>query len=90
MLAGGADDVWIFQIGSTLDLSTGAKVVLGGGARPKNVYWQVAAATTLGTSSQMRGVLLDATSIAMMTGATLDGRALAKTATTMDANAVRS
>ena len=85
---GGANDVWIFQIAGTLGISPGKMVNLSGGAQPNNIFWQVAGQTTLGTTSQFKGIILDQTAIVMQTGATLDGRALAQTAVTLDANAV--
>jgi hypothetical protein len=87
-LSGGPNDVWIFQIPGTLDISSGKHVILSGGAQAKNIYWQVAGATTLGTYSTFNGNILAATNIALQTGATLNGRALAQTAVTLDANTV--
>ena len=87
-LSGGAGDVWIFQIAGTLDISSARMVILSGGAQANNIFWQVAGQTTLGTTSQFKGIILDQTAIVMNTGATLDGRALAQTAVTLDSNAV--
>lgn len=87
-LSGGANDVWIFEIGQNLDISSATKVVLAGGAQAKNIFWQVAGQTTLGTTAVMNGNILDQTAIVMNTGAVLNGRALAQTAVTLDANAV--
>lgn len=85
ILEGGADDVWIFQIGTTLNVGSSAIVHLRGGAQPHNIFWQVTGQTTLGTYSQFTGTILDATAVVIMTGATLSGRALAQTAVTLDA-----
>lgn len=87
-LSGSANDVWIFEIGQNLDISSATKVVLAGGAQAKNVFWQVAGQTTLGTTAVMNGNILDQTAIVMNTGAVLNGRALAQTAVTLDANVV--
>ena len=87
-LNGGATDVWVFQIAGKLDLASAAKVKLTGGALAKNVYFVVADTTTLGTTSVFNGNILDKTNIALNTGATLNGRALAQTAVTLDANPV--
>jgi hypothetical protein len=87
-LSGGANDVWIFQIAQTLTVSNGARVNLIGGAQAKNIFWQVAGQTTLGTTSQFKGNILCQTAIVLNTGATLNGRALSQTAVTLDANAV--
>jgi Ice-binding-like len=88
-LAGSADAVWIFQVAGTLNISSAKKVILAGGAQAKNVFWQVAGATTLGTYSTFNGTILDKTNIAIQTGAVLNGRALAQTAVTLDANAIQ-
>jgi len=87
-LSGSSNAVWIFQIAGTLDIATSAKVILAGGARPQNIFWQVSGATTLGTYSVFNGIILDQTKIAMETGAKLNGRALAQTAVTLDDNSV--
>ncbi|TSC81970.1 MAG: hypothetical protein G01um101420_753 [Parcubacteria group bacterium Gr01-1014_20] len=39
-LSGGANDVWIFQIAQNLNISSGAKIVLMGGAQAANIFWQ--------------------------------------------------
>ena len=87
-LSGGANDVWIFQIAQTLDVSNGVHVNLSGGAQAKNIFWQVAGQTTLGTTSVFNGNILCQTAIVLNTGATLNGRALAQTAVTLDASVV--
>jgi hypothetical protein len=87
-LSGGANDVWIFQIAGALDISSAKSVILSGGAQANNIFWQVAGAVTLGTTSEFKGNILCQTLIAMNTGATLNGRALAQTAVTLDANIV--
>jgi uncharacterized repeat protein (TIGR01451 family) len=83
MLAGGPDDVWIFQIAQTLDLAAGMKVLLSGGAQAKNVFWQVAGAVNLLAGSHFEGIILAQTNIAMRAGATFNGRLLAQTAVTL-------
>ncbi|HEX7491983.1 MAG TPA: ice-binding family protein [Candidatus Limnocylindrales bacterium] len=85
-LSGGKNDVWIFQIAGNLSTSSAKQVILAGGAQAKNVFWQVAGSTTLGTTSTFNGTILDKTNIALKTGAVLNGRALAQTAITLDAN----
>jgi hypothetical protein len=87
-LSGSATDIWIFQVAGTLNLASGAKVVLAGGALSKNIFWQVAGTTTMGTTSVLSGVLLDKTGLVMKTGAKLHGKALVQTAVTLDANQV--
>jgi hypothetical protein len=87
-LSGGANDVWIFQIAGDLSAGNGSQVILKGGAQAKNIYWQVAGQTTLGTTASFKGIILCQTLIAMNTGAVLSGRALAQTAVTLQMNAV--
>jgi hypothetical protein len=87
-ISGGENDIWIFQIAQNLEIANGAIVTLAGGAQAANIFWQVAGQATLGTTAQMKGVILSRTAIAMNTGATLSGRALAQTAVTIDANTV--
>ena len=76
-LTGSATDVWIFQIGSSLNLGSGIKVILAGGAKAANIFWQVGTSATLGTFSSFKGTILADQSISLGTGASLDGRALA-------------
>ena len=83
-ISGGANDVWIFQITEDLLVGNGAIVTLTGGALPKNIFWQVTGQTTLGTTSDFKGVVLCATAIVLQTGAVMNGRALAQTAVTID------
>jgi hypothetical protein len=65
-----------------------AQVILKGGAQAKNIFWQVAGQTTLGTTASFKGIVLCKTLIAMNTGAVMSGRALAQTAVTLQMNAV--
>lgn len=87
-LTGGPNDVWIFQIAQGLTVSSGVQVILAGGALAQNVYWQTFAAADIGTTSKFNGVILSQTSIAMKTGASINGRLLAGTAVSLDQNAV--
>jgi hypothetical protein len=87
-LSGNSSAVWIFQIAQTLDISSATDVILSGGAQASNVFWQVAGQTTLETTSQFEGTILDQTTIVMERGAQLDGRALAQMAVTLDDNHV--
>ena len=87
-ISGTASDVWIFQIAQNLTLANGAIVTLSGGAQASNIFWQVAGQVTLGTTAAMKGIILCQTAIVIQNGATLNGRALAQTAVTLDANTV--
>jgi hypothetical protein len=87
-IAGTAEDVWIFQIGENLTVSSAVNVTLSGGALAKNIFWQVAGEVTVGTTSHFEGVIISKTGITMSTGASLKGRALAQTAVILDSNIV--
>ncbi|HUS37001.1 MAG TPA: ice-binding family protein [Verrucomicrobiae bacterium] len=79
-LTGGPDDVWIFQCAQDLQLGSGIKVILAGGALAKNVFWQVGTSAVLGTSSEFKGTILADQSVTMNTSSTIEGRALASVA----------
>jgi hypothetical protein len=87
-LKGGPNDVWIFQVAGTLTMSSAVKMILSEGAQANNIFWQVSGAVTLGTTSHFEGSLLGKTSIAVQTGATVNGRLLAQTAVTLQMNTV--
>ncbi|MDD5141681.1 MAG: ice-binding family protein [Verrucomicrobiales bacterium] len=86
---GDANAVFIFQIASTLTTTSGRQVVLSGGAKAANVYWQVGTSAVLGTTSVFKGTIMADQSITLTTGATLEGRALARiAAVTLDSNVI--
>jgi hypothetical protein len=89
-IAGGPNDVWIFQIAGDLSIAGATSVLLSGGAQAGNIFWQVAGGVgvDLGTTSQFQGILLAAAAINMDTGASINGSLLAQTAVTLDANAI--
>ncbi len=90
---GDPNAVFIFQIASTLTTSSGFGVTLTGGAKPSQIFWEVGSSATIGTGSAFFGTILANTSITMVSGATLNGRALAGAisgtgAVTLDDNTV--
>jgi len=88
---GDPNAVFIFQAGSSLIVGSGSQVVLIGGAQACNVYWQVGSSATIGTGSSFVGNIMALTSVTMTTGATLQGRALARNgAVTLDTNTITS
>jgi hypothetical protein len=86
--------VYIFLIGTsasptTLVTAPGSSVVLIGGAAPCQVFWRVTSSATIATSTSFIGTIMANISIQMQTGATLYGRALARTAAvTLDTNRI--
>src|SRR6185295_16158328 len=86
---GDANAVFIFQMASTLTTTVGRQVILTGGARVANVFWQVGSSATLGTGSVFKGNILAMASITVTTGAITEGRLLARTgAVTLDSNVI--
>lgn len=81
---------FIFQMpSSTFTVGNGRKVILAGNANAANIFWQVGTSATLGTTSTVEGTIMADQSIALQTGATLNGRALTRIAeVTMQANAI--
>ncbi len=85
--------VFIFQIASTLTTSSGFGITLKGGAKASQIFWQIGSSATIGTGSHFAGNILANTSITLVSGAVLDGRALAGAAdltgaVTMDDNTI--
>jgi hypothetical protein len=87
-LSGGKNDVWIFQIAGTLTQANATKMILKGGARSKNIFWQASGAVAIGTTAHAEGIVLAKTMIALKTGASANSRLLAQTAVTLQQNAV--
>ncbi len=81
--------VWVFQAGSTLTTASASEINLTNGAQACNVFWQIGSSATLGTNSRFRGSILALTSITATTGATIEGRLLARNgAVTLDTNTI--
>jgi cell division septation protein DedD len=82
---GDPNAVFIFQAASTLVTDSSTTIVLAGGAQACDIFWQVGSSATLGTGSSFQGSILALTSISVMTGDTITGRALARNgAVTLD------
>ena len=86
---GDANAVFIIQIASSLTTTSGRKVILAGSAQASNIFWQVGSSATFGTTSVFKGTVMAMQSISFNTGATLDGRALARSGSiTMAGNTI--
>ncbi len=88
-LSGAAIDVWIFQIDGNLTTAAATSVFLAGGAKAKNVFWQVAGASvTLGANSAFEGIILAQNAINIGNQTAVTGRLFAQTAVNLDQNTV--
>ncbi|MCH8495441.1 MAG: DUF3494 domain-containing protein [Balneolales bacterium] len=86
---GNANSVFIIQVASTLTVTSGRKVILAGGAKASNIFWQVGTSATLGTTSVFKGTIMADQSISLGTGASIEGRLLARiAAVTLEGNTV--
>jgi hypothetical protein len=77
-LNGGPDDVFIIQTNGPLTVAGDIEVILTGGVQPKNIFWVVAGDVTVGTDSELQGVILAGKKVLFEGGSTLEGRILAK------------
>ncbi len=73
---GNANAVFIFKMGSTLTTGPGSQVILAGGAKATNVFWQVGSSATLNTTTIFKGNILAAITITANTGSVIEGRLL--------------
>lgn len=90
-LNGTSSDVWIFKSASDLILTggTAVKILFTGGGQPCNVWWRVVSTATFDANSTFVGNILADTSITLAAGASLNGRALARTAeVTLSSNSI--
>ncbi len=76
---GDTNAVWIFQIENSFTTVGGAggSVILKGGAKAANVFWQTGSSATIGYGTSFKGNVLALTSITMNSTATASGRMLA-------------
>jgi hypothetical protein len=86
---GNANAVFIFQIASTFTVSDSRHIILTGGMKAANVFWQVGGSATLGAGADVKGTILANESITLGAGTTLVGRALARSGSvTLNANTI--
>ena len=97
---GDTNAVWIFQIAQDLTIAAGGslpvgiKVILAGGAKASNIFWQVGAAgvpgagATINTFATFNGTILSAKQAIANTGAVVNGRLFADTQVTLQQNPV--
>lgn len=74
---GNPDATFVFQSASTIGTAPGARILLAGGAKASNVWWQAGSDATLQTNTVWNGNILAYRSITMVTGASSCGRLFA-------------
>ena len=74
---GDPNAIFIFKMGSTLTTGPGAQVILAGGAKASNVFWQVGTSATLNTTTIFKGNILASVTITVNDGSAVEGRLLA-------------
>jgi hypothetical protein len=85
---GSSTDVWIMKVAGTLNMAAAKNVILSGGALPKNIFWQVSGAVTIGANTHFEGIILGQTSITFGNLSSINGRLLAQSAVTLNATTV--
>lgn len=86
---GNANAIFIFQVASSLGTASGSQVILAGGAKAANIFWQVGSSAVLATTTVFKGTIMADQSISLATGANLEGRALARIGSvTLDGNVI--
>jgi hypothetical protein len=87
-LKGNANDIWIFQVSGDFTMAPGARIILSGGAKASNIFWQAYGAVVISTTAHLEGIVLSQTEITLATGASVNGRLLSQTAVTLDQSVV--
>ena len=91
---GDPNAVFLFKMGSTLTTAPASQVILAGGARASNIFWQVGSSATIDTTTIFKGNVLAAVSITLNAGAVVEGRMFAGSdgtasgAITLDSNTI--
>jgi hypothetical protein len=77
---GNTNAFWVFQVADELTTIGGAggNILLTNGAKAENIFWQVGISATIGDNTSFKGNILALTSITLNTGATVEGRVLAR------------
>lgn len=87
-LNGTSTDVWIFKIAGTLDMAANKNVILAGGAKAQNIFWQVSDVVTIGAGTHFEGIILAQTQIIFGNLSSINGRLLAQSEVHLSATTV--
>jgi hypothetical protein len=86
---GDGNSVFIFKTATGLATGAGAQINLIKSAQACNVFWQVGGSATIGSGSVFRGNVLALDDVSSSSGASVDGRLLARNgAVTLDADSI--
>lgn len=86
---GDPNAIFVFQMASTFNMTTGRSIFLTNGTKPGNIFWAVGSSATIGTGCSFYGNLLVYASISIATGSVMTGRALRQVgAVTMQSNTI--
>jgi hypothetical protein len=78
VIEGSDTDVWIFKIPANFKVASGVHLSLSGGAKAKNIFWQIAGSAVLESDSVFAGTIIAQQSVELKNHSTLTGRAFAK------------
>ena len=73
---GDVNAVFVIRAAETITTESSSEVVLTNGTKAANVFWAAGTAVTLGTTSKFKGTVIASSSISLLTGANLVGRAI--------------
>lgn len=86
---GDANAIFVIQSADNLNIASGARIALLGGAQACNIYWQSGNGVFLGTNSIMVGNVVAYNAISLGNGALLNGRLLSRNGSvTLDTNTI--
>lgn len=85
---GSSTDIFIMQTSDNIIMSAYTKIILTGGARAENIFWQIAGLVVVGAGSHMEGIFLGKTKIEFQTGSSINGRILSQTACVLEMTVV--
>jgi hypothetical protein len=77
---GSDTDIFILQTTGNVNAAKTVQVVLAGGAKAENIFWQVAGKVTAGAGAHLEGIFLVKTKADFITESSLNGRILSQTA----------
>jgi hypothetical protein len=87
-LSGGPNDTWIFQTTGDLTVSANHNIILSGGAKAENIFWQVAGQVTIESGAHFEGIILSKTAVVFQTQSSMNGRVYSQTHVSLDDNAI--